>query len=61
MKYAIVYDLPIKRVDCLRKNQTNLHFVSKEIAISDDFEALENYILDNSLRQKYENCRIIKR
>lgn len=36
-KYALINEIPIMRAACLRKNQTNLPTVYKEIAISDDY------------------------
>lgn len=42
-KYALINEIPVMRVDCLRKNQTNLPTVYKEVAISDNYEALEQF------------------
>lgn len=56
-KHALINEIPVMRVDCLRKNQTNLPTVYKEVAISDNYEALEEF------RKKYNllHCRIIER
>lgn len=56
-KYALINEIPVMRVECLRKNQTNLPTVYKEIAISDDYEALEQFKKENNLL----HCRIIER
>jgi hypothetical protein len=56
-KYAIVQEIPYKRAETLRKNQTNLPTRLKEIAISNDRELLANFIKDNKL----QDVRIIER
>ena len=56
-KYALINEIPVKRVDCLRKNQTNLPTVYKEVAISGNYEWLEQFRKENNLL----HCRIIER
>lgn len=56
-KFALINETPVMRVECLRKNQTNLHTVYKEIAISDDYNALELFQKENNLL----HCKIIER
>lgn len=48
-KYAIVQEIPYKRIETLRKNQTNLPTRLKEIAICDNKDLLEDFIRDNNL------------
>ena len=57
-KYALINEIPVMRAECLRKNQTNLPTVYKEIAISDSYEALEE-LKENNKNLKY--CKIIER
>ena len=59
MKYAIVYYEPVKRTDELLKNQTNLPMRKKEIALSDDSNALVEFMQKKGLSNRY--YRIVER
>lgn len=53
MKYAIVYYEPIKRTGELLKNQTNLPRRKKELALSDDRNALVEFMQKKGLSNRY--------
>lgn len=52
MKYAIVYYEPVKRVGELRKNQGNLPRRKKELALSEDRNALVEFMQKNGLSNR---------
>lgn len=56
-KYALINEIPVMRAECLRKNQTNLPTFYKEVAISDNYDALEQFKKENNLL----HCIIIER
>ena len=59
MKYAIVYSETVKRTGELTKNQTNLHLREKELALSDDRNALVDFMQKKGLSNRY--YRIVER
>lgn len=59
MKYAIVYYEPIKRTGESRKNQTNLPMRKKELALSDDRNALVEFMQKKGLSNR--DYKIVER
>ena len=59
MKYAIVYYEPIKRMGEFTKNQTNLPMRKKELALSDDRNALVEFMQKKGLSKR--DYRIVER
>ena len=59
MKYAIVYNEPVKRTGELTKNQTNLPMRKKELALSDDRNALVEFMQKKGLSNR--DYRIVER